>query len=107
MEHTTMRVTAKESGRGLLNSKSLGRYAVARNTILLSAGPAALCGMNQFAVAVVTTTFAFVNGRDGLAGIGPAIFLARAVFAAFAPRLLSIQCLRPLAYPCSRYLGGS
>jgi hypothetical protein len=101
MGHTTRRVTAKETGRDLLNSKSLGRHAVARNTILLSAGLAALYGLNQFAVAVATTTFAFVSGRDRLAGIGPAIFSATADFAAFAPRLLSIQCLRLLVYPCS------
>jgi hypothetical protein len=79
-----MRATATETGRGLLNSKSLGKHAVTRNTILLSAGMAALYGMNQLAVAVATTTFAFVSGRDGLAGIGPAIFLATAAFAAFA-----------------------
>jgi MFS family permease len=84
MGQTTMRVTAKETGRGLLNSKSLGKHAVTRNTILLSAGMAALYGMNQLAVAAATTTFAFVSGRDGLAGIGPAIFLATAAFAAFA-----------------------
>jgi MFS family permease len=84
MGQTTMRVTAKETKRGLLNPKSLGRHAVLRNTILLSAGMAALYGMNQLAVAVATTTFAFASGRDGLAGIGPAIFLATAAFAAFA-----------------------
>jgi MFS family permease len=84
MGQTTMRVTAKETKRGLLNPKSLGRHAVLRNTILLSAGMAALYGMNQLAVAVATITFAFASGRDGLAGIGPAIFLATAAFAAFA-----------------------
>ena len=84
MGQTTMRVTAKETRRDLLNPKFLGRHAVARNTVLLSAGMAALYGMNQLAVAVATTTFAFVSGRDGLAGIGPAIFLATAAFAAFA-----------------------
>src|SRR5919112_2111432 len=84
MGQTTMRVTAKETRRDLLNPKFLGRHAVARNTVLLSAGMAALYGMNQLAVAVATTTFAFVSGRDGLAGIGPAIFLTTAAFAAFA-----------------------
>ena len=85
MKQTAMRVTAKQkAGRGLPNPNSLGRHAVLRNTILLSAGMAALYGMNQLAVAVATTTFAFVSGRDGLAGIGPAIFLATAAFAAFA-----------------------
>jgi MFS family permease len=84
MGQTTMKVTAKETKRGLLNPKFLGRHAVLRNTILLSAGMAALYGMNQLAVAVATTTFAFASGRDGLAGIGPAIFLATAAFAAFA-----------------------
>jgi MFS family permease len=83
MGQTTMRVTAKETRRDLLNPKFLGRHAVARNTVLLSAGMAALYGMNQLAVAVATTTFAFVSGRDGLAGIGPAIFLLTAAFGAF------------------------
>ena len=43
MRQSTMRVTAKEkTGRGLPNPTSLGRHAVPRNTILLSAGMAAL-----------------------------------------------------------------
>ena len=85
MRQTAIRVTAKQkAGRGLPNPNSLGRHTVLRNTILLSAGMAALYGMNQLAVAVATTTFAFVSGHDGLAGIGPGIFLATAALAAFA-----------------------
>jgi MFS family permease len=83
MGKTTMTVVAKEAGGDLLDPGSIGKNVVARNTILLSAGMAALYGMNQLAVAVATTTFALVSGRDGLAGIGPAIFLTTAAFAAF------------------------
>ncbi len=83
MGQTTMRVTAKETKCGLPNPKSVGKRTILRNTVLLSAGMAALYGMNQLAVAVATTTFALVSGRDGLAGIGPAIFLTTAAFAAF------------------------
>src|SRR5215203_1856028 len=62
---------------------SLGKHTVARNTLLLSAGMAALYAMNQLTMAVATITFAAVTGLEGLAGLGPAIFFVAAAFAAF------------------------
>ena len=63
---------------------SLGKHTVARNTLLLSVGMAALYAMNQLTMAVATITFAAVTGLEGLAGLGPAIFFGTAAFAAFA-----------------------
>jgi len=60
-----------------------GRYTIARNTLLLSAGMAALYAMNQLTIAIATITFATVTGIEGLAGLGPAIFFVAAAFAAF------------------------
>ena len=48
---------------------------VARNTVLLSAGMAALYRMVELSAAVATITFVGVTGLEGLAGLGPAIFL--------------------------------
>ena len=47
---------------------------VARNTTLLSAGMAALSGMNQLSVAVATITFVAVTSFEGFVGLGPAIY---------------------------------
>jgi hypothetical protein len=55
---------------------------VARNTLLLSAGMAALYGMVQLWAAVTPITFEAVTGRKGLVGLGPAIFLSTAALAA-------------------------
>src|ERR671916_375474 len=63
--------------------ESLEKHTVARNTLLLSAGMAALYGMTQLSVAVATITFVAVTGFDGLVGLGPAIFLSTAALAAF------------------------
>ena len=79
----TITVVAEEKRGGPLNTGIPEKHAVVRNTVLLSAGMAALYGMNQLTVAVATTTFALVSDRDGLAGIGPAIFLVTAAFGAF------------------------
>jgi hypothetical protein len=59
------------------------KLPVARNTTLLSAGMAALSGMNQLSVAVATITFVAVTGFEGFVGLGPAIFLGTAALAAF------------------------
>ena len=83
MGQRTITVVAEEKRGGPLNTGIPEKHAVVRNTVLLSAGMAALYGMNQLTVAVATTTFALVSGRDGLAGIGPAIFLVTAAFGAF------------------------
>jgi MFS family permease len=56
---------------------------ITRNTLLLSAGMAALYGMVQLSVAVATITFVAVTGFEGLVGLGPAIFLGTAALAAF------------------------
>src|ERR687894_321496 len=63
--------------------ESLEKRTVARNTLLLSAGMAALYGMTQLSVAVATITFVNVTGFQGLVGLGPAIFLGTAALAAF------------------------
>jgi hypothetical protein len=55
--------------------ESLEKRTVARNTLLLSVGMAALYGMTQLSVAVATITFVNVTGFQGLVGLGPAIFL--------------------------------
>jgi MFS family permease len=83
MGQRTITVVAEEKRGGPLNTGIPEKHAVVRNTVLLSAGMAALYGMNQLTVAVATTTFALVSDRDGLAGIGPAIFLVTAAFGAF------------------------
>ena len=83
MGQRTITIVAEEKRGGSLNTGIPEKHAVVRNTVLLSAGMAALYGMNQLTVAVATTTFALVSGRDGLAGIGPAIFLSTAAFGAF------------------------
>ena len=62
---------------------NLGKHTVTRNTLLLSAGMAALYAMNQLTMAIATITFAAVTGLEGLAGLGPAIFFGSAAFAAF------------------------
>jgi MFS family permease len=56
---------------------------VARNTLLLAASMAALYGMVHLSAAISTPTFVAVTGTSGLAGLGPAIFLATAALAAF------------------------
>ena len=50
---------------------------------MLSASMAALYGMVQLSAALSTVTFVAVTGVSGLAGLGPAIFLATAAVAAF------------------------
>ena len=58
------------------------KLPVARNTMLLSAGMAALYGMTQLSAAVATITFVAVTGLEGLAGLGPGIFLVSAALTA-------------------------
>lgn len=58
------------------------KLPVARNTLLLSAGMAALYGMVQLWAAVTPITFEAVTGLKGLAGLGPAIFMATGALAA-------------------------
>ncbi|MEO8717616.1 MAG: MFS transporter, partial [Burkholderiales bacterium] len=55
---------------------------MARNTFLLSAGMAALYGMVQLWAVVTPITFEAVTGLKGLAGLGPAIFMATGALAA-------------------------
>jgi hypothetical protein len=65
MGQRTITVVAEEKRGGPLNTGIPEKHAVVRNTVLLSAGMAALYGMNQLTVAVATTTFALVSDRDG------------------------------------------
>jgi MFS family permease len=58
------------------------KLPVARNTILLSGGMAALYGMVQLWAAVTPITFEAVTGLEGLVGLGLAIFLSTAALAA-------------------------
>lgn len=58
------------------------KLPVARNTLLLSAGMAALYGMVQLWAAVAPITFEAVTGLKGLVGLGPAIFMSTATLAA-------------------------
>jgi MFS family permease len=73
--------------RGELRRRTLGaipnKLPIARNTILLSLGMAALYGMVELAAAVGPITFAAVSGLEGLVGLGPAIFLGTAALSAF------------------------
>ena len=55
---------------------------IGRNTLLLSAGMAALYGMVQLWAAVTPITFEAVTGLEGLVGLGPAIFMSTAALAA-------------------------
>ncbi len=59
------------------------KLPIARNTVLLSLGMAALYGMVELAAAVGPITFAAVSGLEGLVGLGPAIFLGTAALSAF------------------------
>jgi hypothetical protein len=59
------------------------RLPITRNTLLLAASMAALYGMVQLSAAISTVTFVAVAVGSGLAGLGPAIFLATAALAAF------------------------
>jgi hypothetical protein len=78
---------------------SLGKHTVTRNTLLLSGGMAALYAMNQLAIAIATITFAAVTGLEGLAGLGPAIFLA----ARRSPLLRRDELwIASAGFPCSR-----
>src|SRR5829696_6013856 len=58
------------------------KLPVGRNTLLLSAGMAALYGMVQLWAAVTPITFEVVTGLEGLVGLGPAIFMSTAALAA-------------------------
>ena len=58
------------------------KLPVARNTLLLSGGMAALYGMVQLWAAVTPITFEAVTGLKGLVGLGPAIFMSTAALAA-------------------------
>src|SRR5215217_5865704 len=73
--------------RGESRRRTLGaiprKLPIARNTMLLSVGMAALYGMVELAAAVGPITFAAVSGLEGLVGLGPAIFLGTAALAAF------------------------
>src|SRR3712207_6311595 len=73
--------------RGELRRRTLGaipnKLPIARNTVLLSLGMAALYGMVELAAAVGPITFAAVSGLEGLVGLGPAIFLGTAALSAF------------------------
>jgi len=74
-------------GRGEFRRRTLGaiptKLPIARNTLLLSIGMAALYGMVELAAAVGPITFAAVSGLEGLVGLGPAIFLGTAALTAF------------------------
>jgi len=74
-------------GRGEFRRRTLGaiptKLPIARNTLLLSIGMAALYGMVELAAAVAPITFAAVSGLEGLVGLGPAIFLGTAALSAF------------------------
>jgi MFS family permease len=63
--------------------ENIAKLPTGRNTLLLSASMAALYGMVQLSAALSTVTFVAVTGVSGLAGLGPAIFLATAAVAAF------------------------
>src|SRR5215207_6718232 len=58
------------------------KLPVGRNTLLLSAGMAALYGMVQLWAAVTPITFEAVTGLEGLVGLGPAIVMSTAALAA-------------------------
>ena len=61
----------------------LAALPIRRNTILLAASMACLSGMFQLVAAVSSLTFVKVTGVHGLLGLGPAIFLVTAAFAAY------------------------
>jgi MFS family permease len=73
--------------RGEFRRRTLGaipaKLPIARYTLLLSIGMAALYGMVELAAAVGPITFAAFSGFEGLAGLGPAIFLGTAALCAF------------------------
>jgi MFS family permease len=73
----------REDVTGAGNEATAAKLPVARNTLLLSASMAALYGMVQLSTAIATVTFVAVTNVGGLAGLGPAIFLATAALAAF------------------------
>jgi MFS family permease len=60
----------------------LHKLPIGRNTLLLSAGMAALYGMVQLWAAVTPITFEAVTGLEGLVGLGPAIFMSTAALGA-------------------------
>lgn len=66
----------------MANSLRPEKLPVGRNTLLLSAGMAALYGMVQLWAAVTPITFEAVTGLKGLVGLGPAIFMSTAALAA-------------------------
>ncbi|HYX87054.1 MAG TPA: MFS transporter [Gaiellales bacterium] len=55
---------------------------VRRSTVLLAATLTCLSGMLQLVAAVATTTLVLVTGIESILGLGPAVFLAAAAFAA-------------------------
>ena len=57
-------------------------FPIRRNTVLLAATLTCLSGMVQLAVAVATVTLVLVTGIESILGLGPAIFLVAAAFAA-------------------------
>ena len=61
----------------------LAAVPIRRNTILLAGSMACLSGMFQLVAAVSSLTFVKVTGVHGLLGLGPAIFLVTAAFAAY------------------------
>jgi MFS family permease len=61
----------------------LSTLPIRRNTFLLAASMACLSGMFQLVAAVSSLTFVKVTGIHGLLGLGPAIFLVTAAFAAY------------------------
>lgn len=65
-----------------MHPENSAKLPIGRNTLLLSASMAALYGMVQLSAALSTVTFVAVTGVSGLAGLGPAIFLATAAVAA-------------------------
>jgi MFS family permease len=66
----------------MANSLRPEKLPVGRNTLLLSAGMAALYGMVQLWAAVTPITFEAVTGLKGLVGLGPAIFMSTAALVA-------------------------
>ncbi|MDX6552108.1 MAG: hypothetical protein QOH74_596 [Gaiellales bacterium] len=61
----------------------LSTLPIRRNTFLLAGSMACLSGMFQLVAAVSSLTFVKVTGVHGLLGLGPAIFLVTAAFAAY------------------------
>jgi MFS family permease len=80
---TSVRDVIREAWGQVSSMSPETELPVTRNTLLLSAGMAALYGMNQLSVAVATITFVAVTGLEGFVGLAPAILLVTGALAAF------------------------